>query len=116
MTYDARSRRFTDSELQEFYREFKEHAANSNARYTELCDELRGIAAVTRELAEANRQNSESIQLLAESTADLVAAWKAANGAVAVAAWVGRAAKWFASIAVVLAALWYFLKTGEWRM
>ena len=110
------TRRFTDGELQSFYQEFREHAANSNMRYSELCDEMREIATVTRELAEANRQNSESIQLLAESTADLVAAWKAANGAVTVAVWIGRAAKWFATVAAVTAALWYFLKTGNWKL
>ena len=113
---DERHKRFTDGELQSFYQEFREHAANSNMRYSELCEEIKRIAQITHELAETNRQNSDSIRLLAESTSDLVAAWKAANGAVTVAAWLGKFAKWFGSIAVVVAAIWYFLKTGEWRM
>jgi len=58
-----------------------------------------------RELIVAQQLNTEALNNLASSTAGLVEAWDAAEGAVKVGAAIGRFVKWMAGFAIIAGAL-----------
>lgn len=95
-------RRTSDQELHELREQFQSHVDDTDRRFMEVM-EIVG-------------RNAEATERLAQSTADLVEAWNAANGAVKVAAMFGRVAKWVATVGAVIAGVVYFLKTGDWKI
>ena len=68
-------------------KEFEMHVEAENDRWLHLIN--------------LQEQNAKSITALAESTKDLVEAWKAADGAIKVGAAFGRFVKWLTGIAIV---------------
>lgn len=94
------SHRFADGKLQEFYEDFVE--CKEQTQRDREC------------LLAALEQNTAAIKAQSQATQDLITAWNAAQGFVKVMAAIASVAKALIPIGLVLAALWYFLKTGHW--
>lgn len=92
--------RFSDDRLNEFYDEFVQH--------------MEGEEASRKEFLLAIERNTVAVNGQAKSTADLVAAWNNAQGFLSVMVWISRWIKILTPIAIVLGAIFYFIKTGTW--
>lgn len=86
--------RFSDDQLNQFYLEFKEHVAGEHRIVEELMRCL-------KENKNSVNENTEKLETLSKDSRDLIDAWRAANGAVKVAAALGNAFKWLSGLAII---------------
>lgn len=99
----SETRRFSDSELQDFYLEFKEHKELFNTHRMEQ-------AELYADLLNAIRENTSAVSKLATKTESIIEVWEASQGAVQVLKWAGSIILWFSSIGAAVAAVYYFVR------
>ena len=92
------SNRFSDAD---FYTQLKQDKIKDLESQKKLIETINSLSANVE-------MNRKSIELLSAETSDLVSAWKDAQGAIRVVAWIGSAIKWLGGLGVIYYA---FLET-----
>lgn len=88
--------RFSDPKLEKFYQEFIEHAAEEQADRKAMTDAIDKLA--------------ETVQILSNSTKDMVEVWNAGQGVLRFGAALAKFAKWLSTIAIFGAVFAYAFK------